>query len=114
MHAGWISLAALLNVAQVIVAFHLLPVSNMLPWTLLLFTLTALVVLTVVARLRGKPLYTLGGLWGLVGVFVQQRESDLDGASTAAAVAMALAAAVALLSLCQLLRPLELLRHTNS
>lgn len=114
LHAGWISLAALLNVAQVIVAFHLLSVSKMLPWTLLLLVLTALLVLTTVARLRGNPWYTLAVLWGLVGVYVKQHGSDLDGAATAAAVAMALAVAVALLSLWQLLRPLALFRRTNS
>lgn len=31
LHAGWVSLAAFLNVAQVIVAFQLLPIANMLP-----------------------------------------------------------------------------------
>lgn len=114
LHAGWISLAAFLNVAQVIVAFHLLPVSNMLPWTLLLFALAALLVLTVIARLRGNPWYTLAVLWGLVGVFVKQHASGLDGAATAAAVAMALAAAVALLSLWHLLRPLAPTKRTGS
>lgn len=99
LHAGWVSLAAFLNLAQVIVAFRLLPVANMLPWTLVLFALAAVLVLTAVARMLGNPWYALAALWGLVGVYVKQRGSALAGADTAAVVALVLAAAVVLLSL---------------
>ena len=104
LHAGWVSLAVFLNVAQVIVAHQLLSVSHMLPWTLLLFALTAVLVLTVIARLRGNPWYTVAVLWGLIGVYVKQHTSTLDGAASAAAVAMVLAVAALVMSLWQLWR----------
>ena len=99
LHAGWVSLAVFLNLAQVIVAFRLLPTADMLPWTLLLFALAAALVLTALARMSGNPWYALAALWGLVGVYVKQRGSDLAGADTAAVVALVLAVAVAFLSL---------------
>ena len=37
LHAGWLSMAAFLNTAQVIVAYRLLPTDAMLAWTLVLF-----------------------------------------------------------------------------
>lgn len=67
LHAGWISLAVFLNAAQVIVAFRLLPVAHMLPWTLVLFILAALLVLSAVVRMSGNPWYVLAVVWGLVG-----------------------------------------------
>lgn len=104
LHAGWVSLAAFLNLAQVIVAFRLLSVSHMLPWTLALFGLAGLLVLTAIARLRGNPWYTLAVLWGLVGVYVAQHASNLDGAAIAADAALLLAAAALALSLWHLRR----------
>lgn len=99
LHAGWVSLAVFLNVAQVIVAFRLLPTGDMLPWTLGLFALAAALVLTAVARVSGNPWYTLAVLWGLVGVYVKQHSSSLAGAHAAAWVALALALAVAVAAL---------------
>lgn len=99
MHAGWVSLAVFLNVAQVIVAFGLLPVDNMLPWTLILLALIAVLVLTAIKGMRGNPWYALPAVWGLVGVFFQQHESNLYGAHIAAWLALTLAFAVGGLSL---------------
>lgn len=99
LHAGWLSLAVFLNVAQVIVAFGLLPTGNMLPWTLVLFALCAALVLTAIARMSGNPWYALAALWGLVGVYVKQHDSSLAGAHAAAWVALALAVVVAALAL---------------
>lgn len=96
LHAGWVSLAAFLNVAQVIVAFRLLPTTNMLPWTLVLFALTALLLLASIAVMRGNPWYALAAVWGLVGVYVKQRHAQLAGAGTASLVAIALAVLVVL------------------
>lgn len=98
LHAGWVSLAVFLNVAQVIVAFRLLPVANMLPWTLVLFALAAALVLTMIVRMRGNPWYALAALWGLIGVCVKQRGAGLAGADAAANVALLLAVAVLLVS----------------
>ena len=102
LHAGWVSLAVFLNLAQVIVAFRLLPTGDMLPWTLGLFALSAVLVLIAVARMSGNPWYALAVLWGLVGVFVKQHGSGLAGAHAAAWVPLALAAAVAALAAARL------------
>lgn len=99
LHAGWVSLAVFLNLAQVIVAFGLFSTIHMLPWTLVLFGLAAALVLTAVTRMRGNPWYALAVLWGLVGVYVKQHGSARDGAGAAAVAALILAVAVAALSL---------------
>jgi hypothetical protein len=94
LHAGWVSLAVFLNVAQVVVAFRLLPTADMLPWTLVLFALAGALLLAVLVRLRGNPWYALAATWGLLGVYAKQQASVLPGASTAALVAMVLAVLV--------------------
>jgi hypothetical protein len=99
LHAGWVSLAVFLNVAQVIVAFKLLPVANMLPWTLALFVLAALLVLTALVGMRGNWVYAFATIWGLAGVYVKQSHSQLPGANVAADAALALAFVVCATSL---------------
>ena len=99
LHAGWVSLAVFLNVAQVVVAFRLLPVDAMLPWTLVLFALAGVLLLVVVVRLRGNLWYTLAAVWGLLGVHAKQQAATLPGAATAADVALALAVLVAVAAL---------------
>ena len=99
LHAGWVSLAVFLNVAQVIVAFKLLPVANMLPWTLALFALAALLVLTALVGMRGNGAYAAAAIWGLAGVYVKQSHSQLASANVAADVALALAVTVGATSL---------------
>lgn len=99
LHAGWVSLAVFLNVAQVVVAFHLLPVDRMLPWTLVLLALAGLLLLVVVVKLRGNPWYTLAAVWGLLGVHAKQQASALPGADMAAHIALVLAVLVALTAL---------------
>lgn len=99
LHAGWVSLAVFLNVAQVVVAFRLLSVEQMLPWTLVLFALAGVLLLAVVVKLRGNPWYALAAVWGLLGVHAKQQASALAGADTAASVAMAMAVLVALTAL---------------
>ena len=98
LHAGWLSLAVFLNVAQVVVAFHLLSTTRMLPWTLALFALAAMLLLTATARMRGNVWYALAAVWGLVGVFVKQRHSGLEGAGVVAWAALVLAVAMILVS----------------
>lgn len=97
LHAGWMSLAAFLNIAQVIVAFRLLPTVDMLPWTLALFVLLAILLIGAIASMRGNPWYALPAVWGLVGVYSKQHASVLPGAPMAGAIALALAVVVALL-----------------
>jgi hypothetical protein len=99
LHAGWVSLAVFLNVAQVIVAFKLLPVADMLPWTLALFAFAALLVLTALVGMRGNMVYAFAAIWGLAGVYVKQSHSQLPGANVAADVALALAIAIGATSL---------------
>lgn len=99
LHAGWVSLAAFLNVAQVVVAFALFSTDHMLAWTLVLFALAGGLLAFVLIKLRGNPWYALAAVWGLVGVYVGQRHSSLPGAETAASVALALAVLLAVLAM---------------
>lgn len=104
LHAGWVSLAVFLDVAQVIVAFRLLPTTNMLPWTLALFVLLAILLIGAIASMRGNLSYTLAAIWGLIGVYVAQHASALPGASIAGSIALSLAVIIALLCVVLLLR----------
>jgi len=92
LHAGWLSLAAFLNTAQVIVAYRLLPTGQMLAWSLVLFAAAATVLLGLNARMRGNLGYVLAAVWGLAAVYVKQSQWALPGAQTAAWVALAIAA----------------------
>jgi hypothetical protein len=92
LHAGWLTLAAFLNTAQVAVAYKLLPIANMLPWSLTLWAAAALLLLWVNAQLRGHPAYGVAALWGLIGVYVEQSRSHLRGAEISATVALILGA----------------------
>ena len=92
VHAGWLSLAAFLNLAQVIVAFRLLPTQSMLGWSLALFAAAALVLLLLNRGMRGNVDYAAAAVWGLVGVYVQQSGWDVPGARTAAWIALLIAA----------------------
>jgi hypothetical protein len=91
LHAGWLSLAAFLNIAQVIVAFKIFPVSDMLPWSAALFVLAAGVLLLANRGMRGNWAYVAAAVWGLVGVYVRQSSAALAGASVAAWIALTIA-----------------------
>jgi hypothetical protein len=71
----------------------------MLPWTLALVALAALLVLTALVGMRGNRAYAFTAIWGLAGVYVKQSHSQLTGANVAANVALALAFAVGATSL---------------
>ncbi|WP_064747074.1 hypothetical protein [Lysobacter antibioticus] len=94
LHAGWLSLAAFLNTAQVIVAYRLLPIERMLGWSLALLAAMALLLSALNARMHGNAGYVLAALWGLVGVYVAQSASARPGATVVAWLALALAAAL--------------------
>lgn len=92
LHAGWLSMAAFLNTAQVIVAFRLLPVDAMLPWSAVLFALATCVLLLANGAMRSNVAYVAAAVWGLVAVYVKQSSSALNGAPVAAWIALAVAA----------------------
>ena len=96
LHAGWLSLAAFLNLAQVVVAYELASTTRQLPWSLALFALAALMLLMVNLRMRGNIDYVIAALWALVAVYVKQSGSSLAGAQTAAWVALAIGAVLVL------------------
>ncbi|MDN5924595.1 MAG: hypothetical protein L0H70_06295 [Xanthomonadales bacterium] len=98
LHAGWVSLAAFLNIAQVIVAYHLFSSTQMLPWTMVLFALVATLLLVSLAKMRGNPCYALAAAWGLIAVYVKQSASELHGAHIAAWAALALTVIVVVTS----------------
>ena len=87
LHAGWLGLAAFLNLAQVIVAYRLLSTSDMLGWSLLLLLSAVLLLLACNRRMRGNAAFAFAGIWGLAGVYVKQSGSELAGAGTVATVA---------------------------
>ncbi|WP_254459265.1 hypothetical protein [Xanthomonas sacchari] len=99
LHAGWLSLAAFLNTAQVIVAYRWLSTERMLPWSLVLFALAAALLLGMNRAMRGNLAYVAAALWALAAVYVKQAGSTLAGAQTAAWVALLLAAVLALQTL---------------
>lgn len=99
LHAGWVSLAAFLNTAQVIVAFRLLPLDDMLPWSVGLLVLAAVLLLIANARMGGNVIYALAAVWGLAAVYLQQSISPLPGAPTAALAAAVVAAVLVLQTL---------------
>ncbi|KAB7771753.1 hypothetical protein [Xanthomonas sp. LMG 12462] len=99
LHAGWLSLAAFLNTAQVIVAYRWLSTERMLPWSLVLFALAAALLLGMNRAMRGNLAYAAAALWALAAVYVKQTDSTLAGAQTAAWVALLLAAVLALQTL---------------
>jgi hypothetical protein len=91
LHAGWLALAAFLNTAQVIVAYRLLSVEAMLPWSLVLFAGAAILLLVLNARMSGNVPFTAAALWGLLAVYVEQSRSTLPGSQVAAWTAVAIA-----------------------
>ncbi|CAN5678035.1 hypothetical protein BH23PSE2_BH23PSE2_11370 [soil metagenome] len=91
LHAGWLSLAAFLNTAQVIVAYQLLPTDDMLGWSSALFAAAAALLLVANVRMRGNWVFVAVAVWGLVAVYRQQSASGLPGASTAAWIAAGIA-----------------------
>lgn len=94
LHAGWLSLAAFLNMAQVIVAQEWLSTRVQLPWSLLLM-MAALALLAIAnVRLRGHWAYSGAAVWGLIAVFIQQRVSPMDGAPVTAWGALLMAAII--------------------
>jgi hypothetical protein len=90
LHAGWLSLAAFLNLAQVIVAYELLSTTNMLPWSLVLFAGVAALLLWANLRMRGNVDYAGAATWGLAGVYVMQSNWGVPGAMVTAWCALAL------------------------
>jgi len=93
LHAGWLSIASLLNLAQALIAAGVLPADDQLGWSLGLLALAAGLALAANAALRGAISYAVAAAWGFVAVTVV-----LAGAGrTSLAGWMALALAVALL-----------------
>lgn len=99
LHAGWLSLAAFLNTAQVIVAYRLLSPDNMLGWSVAVFVVATALLLALNHRMHGNLAYAAAAVWALVAVYVKQSSSDLTGADTAAWIALAIAVVLALQTL---------------
>jgi hypothetical protein len=99
LHAGWLSMAAFLNTAQVVVAYQWLPTGNMLSWSLVLLAIATLLAWTMNHRLRGHFAYPAAVVWALVGVYVKQSDWRLPGADTVAVLALAVAALLVLQTL---------------
>lgn len=96
LHAGWLSLAAFLNTAQVVVAYDLASRTRMLWWSLVLFAGAAALLLWANARMRGNLPYALVALWGLAAVYVKQSAAAHAGAELAAWIALGIGGLLAL------------------
>lgn len=94
LHAGWLALAAFLNLAQTIVADGVLSASDMLGWSAVLYLLAALVLLGMNQLMRGNLAFAAAAAWGLAAVYVEQSRSGLAGAGTAAWIAVAILVAL--------------------
>ena len=91
LHAGWLTLAAFLNLAQVIVAYEWLPADRQLPWTIALWAAATVALLALNHRMRGNLVYVAAALWALVAVYVRQSGHELPGAEVSAWVAVGVA-----------------------
>lgn len=91
LHAGWLSLAAFLNTAQLIVAHGWLSTAVQLPWSLALLGGAAALLLLANLAMRGNIPYVAAAVWGLVALYVEQSSSPLDGARVTAIAALLLA-----------------------
>lgn len=99
LHAGWLSVAAFLNLAQVIVAQDLLSTSQMLPWSMVLLGAAAALLLVLNQRMHGNIDYAGAAIWGLLAVYVKQSGWDVPGAAVVAWGALAIAVALLLQTL---------------
>ena len=95
LHAGWLSLAAFLNLAQSALAFGWTQQDAQLVPSLLLFAAAAALLLELNRRMRGNFAYAAAALWGLVAVVVEQSRPALPGAGIPTWVAAAIAALLA-------------------
>ncbi len=93
LHAGWLSLAAFLNTAQVLVAHE---VPGTVGWSMALYAAAAALLLGLNHRMGGNPAFAAAALWGLGAVYVKQTSHGLEGSTLAAWVALAIAVALGL------------------
>ena len=91
LHAGWLTVASFLNLAQVMVAYEVVPVNGQLPATLALYALAAIVLLALNHLMRGNLVYVAAALWALVAVYLRQSGHALPGADVSAWMAALLA-----------------------
>ncbi|QCO68505.1 hypothetical protein E5843_13360 [Luteimonas yindakuii] len=70
MHAGWLSIAAVLNLAQALLGAGVLPADNQLGWSFGLLALAILLAFAANAALRGAYSYAAAAAWGFLGVTV--------------------------------------------
>lgn len=99
LHAGWLTLATFLNLAQAGLGAGLLPADDQLGWSLGLLAVAAAVLLAANRVLRGDAAYAAAAIWGLAAIHVEQSHGALAGAGTVAWAAAALAALLALQTL---------------
>ncbi len=94
LHSGWLSLAAFVNTAQLLLALEWTTTSTQWPASVGLWIAAAVLLLWVQRKLAASPIallaYSASALWGLVGVVVEQRTGALPGAQASAGIAMVL------------------------
>lgn len=95
LHAGWLSLAAFLNLAQSALAFGWIHPQAQLVSSLLLLAAATALLLWFNARMRGNLTYAAAALWGLVAMWVRQSGSTLPGSDPTARMALLAAALLA-------------------
>ena len=90
LHAGWLSIAAILNLAQALLGEGVLPADNQLGWSFGLLVVAAGLAFAANAALRGAFSYALAAAWGFVGVTVALARGDEAPSAGWTALALAI------------------------
>ena len=94
LHAGWLSIAAILNLAQALLGEGVLPADNQLGWSFGLLVVAAGLAFAANAALRGAFSYALAAAWGFAGVTVALARGDEAPSAGWTALALAIALVV--------------------
>ena len=96
LHAGWLSIAAILNLAQALLGEGVIPADpgNQLGWSFVLLAVAAVLALAANAAMHGAFSYALAAAWGFVGVTVALARGDEAPMAGWTALALALALVV--------------------
>lgn len=94
LHAGWLTLAAFVNTAQLLLATGFTTQADQWPASAALWLAAALVLLAAQRALSPAPAallaYSAAAAWGLVAVYFRQSAATLPGGAVSANVAAAL------------------------
>lgn len=91
LHAGWLSVAAVLNLGQALLGEGMLPTEGQLGWSFGLLAVVAILVFAANHTLRGAFSYAAAAAWGFVGVTVALANSGREAVAGWVSLALAVA-----------------------